>query len=158
MTIGHFHNFLVRLKSKKKVSLQRYKDTICYVIGTPPGQNQEENNESPGLWITKNTFLPVRYLVEKNGKRVEFFYKNWQKVSKTFYPMQTHIFLDNSLIVMIDVSNFDLRSGFLPVLFDIDNIINLYPEDNHLDEKNKNTKSIMEADLNSAPEKQQIYE
>ncbi len=141
-----------------KVSFQRYNNTICYVIGTPPEQTRENNREFPGLWIEKDTFLPLRYLVEKNGKRVEFFYKNWQKVSKTFYPTQVHIFLDNSLVSMINVNNFDLKSGFLPVLFDIGNIVNLYPEDNHVDEKERNEKSIMESDSTSGPATQQIYE
>ncbi len=141
-----------------KISFQRYNETICYVIGTPPEQTREKNSEFPGLWIEKDTFLPLRYLVEKNGKRVEFFYKNWQKVSKTFYPMLVHIFLDNRLVSILNVNNFDLRSGFLPVLFDIDNIVNIYPEDNHADGKEKNEKSIMGADSTSAPETQQIHE
>jgi hypothetical protein len=141
-----------------KISFQRYNDTICYVIGTPPEQTREKNSEFPGLWIEKETFLPLRYLVEKNGKRVEFFYKNWQKVSKTFYPMQVHIFLDNRLVSMLNVNSFDLRSGFLPILFDIDNIVNIYPEDNHVDGKERNETSIMETDSTSAPVTQQRHE
>ncbi len=141
-----------------KVSFQRYNDTICYVIGTFPVQTREKNIEFPGLWIEKNTFLPLRYLVEKNGKKVEFFYKNWQKASKTFYPMQVHIFLDNRLVSMINVNNIHLRSGFLPVLFDIDNIVNIYPEDNHVDGKERNEKLIMEADSTSDPATQLIHE
>jgi len=112
-----------------KVSFQRYNDTICYVIGGPLEENQGNNFNFPGLWIEKDTFLPIKYVVEKNGKRVEFFYKNWQKISKTMYPMQIHIFLDNRLFAMINLNNVHLRSGFLPILFDINTIISLYPKD-----------------------------
>jgi hypothetical protein len=137
-----------------KVSMQRYNDTICYVLGAFSGKN----DDFPGLWIEKDTFLPVKYVVEKNGKRVEFFYKNWQKVSKTLYPMQIHIFLDNRLFAMINVKNFHLRSGFLPVLFDLDDTQKIYPENNFVDEKKRREQSMMESDLKSVPEIQQINE
>ncbi len=130
-----------------KVSFQRYNDTICYVIGGPQEDNHVDNFDFPGLWIEKDTFLPIKYVVEKNGKRVEFFYKNWQKISKTMYPMQIHIFLDNRLFAMIDINNIHLRSGFLPVLFDIDNIVSSYPENFTIDDNYRHEESNREADL-----------
>lgn len=108
-----------------KVSFQRDGDTICYVIGT----TRHFPDETPGLWIEKQTFLPVKYVVEKNGKKVVFLYKNWQKVSKTFYPMQVHIFVDNRLTAMIQVNSIQLKSRFQSRLFRIEQIENLYPED-----------------------------
>lgn len=108
-----------------QVSFQRDGDTICYVIGT----RGHFPDDTPGLWIEKQTLLPVKYVVEKNGKKVVFLYKNWQKVSKTFYPMQVHIFLDNRLTDMIQVNTIQLKSQFQPHLFHIDQIENQYPED-----------------------------
>ncbi|MCD4720676.1 MAG: hypothetical protein K8S13_12590 [Desulfobacula sp.] len=107
-----------------KVSFQRYNDTICYVIGRP----LEKGKPFSGLWIEKESFLPIKYVVEKNGWMVEFFYNNWQRASKTWYPMQVSIFLDNQLFAMIHVRSFDLKSGFSPVLFDIAHIEQLYPK------------------------------
>ncbi len=134
-----------------QVSFQRYNDSICYVIGGPQENNQGNNLNFPGLWIEKDTFLPIKYVVKKNGKKVEFLYKNWQKVSKIMYPMQIHIFLDNRLFAMIDINNIHLRSGFLPVLFDIDNIVSSYPENFTIDDNNRHEESNREADLKPAP-------
>ena len=105
-----------------RVSLQRYDDKICYVIGG----SQEKGKNFPGLWIEKETFLPVKYVVEKNSQRVEILYNNWQKVSRTMYPMQIYIFLNDKFFAMIDVKTFDLRSNFSPALFNIDHIESLY--------------------------------
>jgi len=139
-----------------KVSLKRYNDSICYVIGCPTKTNQEADQENnldfSGLWIEKNTLLPVKYVLIKNSKKVEFFYKNWQKVSKTFYPMQIHIFLDNRLFAMISVEDFHLKSDFIPILFDINYIVNLYPKKTNINEKDLHEESIIETDFNSAPD------
>ncbi len=95
-----------------QVSFQRYRGTIYWVIGKPLKKNQEIDSDFSGLWIEKDTFLPFRYIIKKNDKKVEFFYQNWHKVSKTFYPMQVYIFLDNRLYATIDVKTFYLRSNF----------------------------------------------
>ncbi|WP_299978791.1 hypothetical protein [Desulfobacula sp.] len=108
----------------EKVSFQRYNDTICYVIG----RSLEKGKPFAGLWIEKDSFLPIKYVIEKNGWMAEFFYNNWQRVSKTWYPMQVSIFLDNHLFAMIHVKSVNLKSGFPPLLFDIDHIERSYPQ------------------------------
>jgi len=135
-----------------KVSFQRYNDTICYVIGSP----LEKGKPFAGLWIEKDTFLPIKYVAEKNGMLVEFFYKNWQRVSKTLYPMQVDIFLDNHLFAMIHVKNFDLKSGFSPFLFDVEHILQLYPENNQ-DVVDENSRQVDELDK-SIEEFKKLYE
>jgi len=124
-----------------KVSFQRVNDTICYVIGSPLGKGKP----FPGLWIEKASFLPIKYIAEKNGWIVEFFYNNWQRVSKTWYPMQVSIFLDNQLYAMIHVRSFDLKSGFSKDLFDIEHIELLYPE-NGFDPFDENTEQVDDLD------------
>jgi len=127
-----------------KVSFQRYNDTICYVIGRP----LEKGKPFAGLWIEKDTFFPFKYVVEKNGRMVEFFYGNWQRISKTWYPMRVSIFLDDRLFAMVDVKSFVLKTGFSPVLFDIEHIKQLYPDndpdffDENLQQVDKLYKSI----------------
>ncbi|MBW2655623.1 MAG: hypothetical protein JRC91_12030, partial [Deltaproteobacteria bacterium] len=107
-----------------KVSFQRVNDTICYVIGRP----LEKGSPFAGLWIEKESFLPIKYRVEKNGGIVEFFYNNWQRISKTWYPMQVSIFLNNQLFAMVHVKRINLKSGFSSALFDIEHIERLYPQ------------------------------
>ena len=124
-----------------KVSFQRYNDTICYVIG----RSLEKGKPFAGLWIEKDTFLPIKYVVEKSGWLVEFFYSKWQRVSKTWYPMQVSIFLDNQLFAMVNVKSFDLQSGFSPSLFDIEHIERLYPI-NDPDSLDENFKQVDELD------------
>jgi outer membrane lipoprotein-sorting protein len=118
-----------------RVSFQRQNDTICYVIGRPGAKGKP----FAGLWIEKESFLPIKYVVEKNGWMVEFFYRNWQQVSRTWYPNQVHIFLDHQLFATIDVNRIDLASDSPRSLFDIEHIEQLYPRQQRdaLDEHSK---------------------
>jgi outer membrane lipoprotein-sorting protein len=125
----------------QKVSFQRYDDIICYVIGSSPAKGKP----FAGLWIEKDTFLPLKYEVEKNGWRVEFIYSDWQRVSKTWYPMQVSILLDNQLFARIDVRNFNLNPGSPLSLFDIEHIKRLYPV-NDPESLNENSKQVDELD------------
>jgi len=124
-----------------RVSFQRYDDTICYVIGNP----QEKRSLFVGLWIEKDTLLPVKYVIKKKGWLVEFFYKDWRKISRTWYPMKVNIFLDNQLFALIDVKNIVLKTGFSRSLFDIDHIRRLYPE-NDSTPFDENTRQVEELD------------
>jgi outer membrane lipoprotein-sorting protein len=124
-----------------KVSFQRYNDTICYVIGRPLAKGKPFS----GLWIEKDTILPLRYVVIKNGLLAEFVYHNWQRFSRTWYPMQVSIFLDNQLFATIAVKSFDLKSGFSASLFDIEYNERLYPM-NNTDALDENSKQIDELD------------
>ncbi len=118
-----------------KVTFKRYNDTICYVIG----QSLAKGKSFASLWIEKDTVFPIRYVVEKNDLKVEFLYQNWQRFSKTWYPMQVSIFLDNQLFAMVEVKSLDLKSGFSASLFDIEHIERLYPRNDpgSLDENSK---------------------
>ncbi len=138
----------------EEVSFQRYNDTICYVIGKP----RKKNSEVPGLWIEKNTFLPLRYVVEKNSQQVEFVYKNWKQVSKTFYPMQIHIFLNSRLFAMINVEHINLHSNAPSGLFNIDNLLKTYPADDTVDNHKIKDRSITGEYENSLPETRQLHE
>jgi hypothetical protein len=108
----------------QQVSFQRFEDKICYFIGQPPLNGQE----SPGLWIEKTSFFPVRYMVDQGGWRVSFYYENWHRVSQTWYPLRTTIFIDNQVFATIDVQQFELESGFSSVLFDVTHIQGRYPD------------------------------
>ena len=123
----------------KKVAFRRYNDLICYVIGKPI----EKGKPFASLWIEKETLLPQKYVVEKEGWVVVFFYNNWQRVSKTWYPMQISIFLDHQLFSMIHVKTFDLRGGFSKDLFDIEHIKKVYPK-NEIEPFDENERQVEE--------------
>lgn len=106
------------------VTFQRFEGTICYVIGKPLGKDTPFS----GLWIEKETLFPVKYTLEKDDWIVDCVYGNWQKVSKTWYPLQTRIFLDNQLYATIDVNDISLKAGNSPKLFDIGHIVQRFPQ------------------------------
>ncbi len=107
----------------EKVTFQRLDGQICYFIGQP----SVDQNQMPGLWIDKDSFFPVRYLVLNKDRVVDIRYSNWQRVSRTWYPMEIQILVDGDLFVDIVVSRFELVSGFSPALFDVNKILGQYP-------------------------------
>jgi len=106
-----------------QVTFQRFDNKICYFIGQSPLNEKEP----VGLWIEKERLFPVRYVIEKKGWTIAFHYGKWQQVSKTWYPMQTTIFVDNQLFATIDVRQLELSSGSAPSLFDVNYIQGRYP-------------------------------
>jgi outer membrane lipoprotein-sorting protein len=129
-----------------RVSFKRFDNKICYFIGGPSLDGEEQT----GLWIEKENFFPVRYVIKKNGWMVSFHYENWQRVSKSWYPMQISIFVDNQLFTRIDVQQFELTSGFSAALFDVNTIQRQYPgekapdEFDELDRQIENFKKLYE--------------
>lgn len=111
------------------VSFQRYEGTICYVVGQP----KPEGEPYSALWVEKETFFPMRYVVEKDDWLVECVYSNWQKISKTWYPLEVSILLDNEVFATITVSDVRLKSGLSPALFDIAQTERIYPEKHELE-------------------------
>lgn len=110
-----------------EVSFDRYQDTICYVIGGP---KPEDYQPFASLWIEKDTLFPVRYVVERNGWLVQCLYSRWEKISKTWYPMHVTVFVDDQLFASIDVTDITLEPDTEDTLFDIAQIIRMYPENN----------------------------
>lgn len=106
------------------VSFQRYKDTICYVIGRQP----EIGKKHAGLWIEKDTFFPLKYIIHNNDLIVAFYYDEWQQVSKTWYPMRISIFMDDRMFAVIQAKQFNLKKIELNTQFDIPYIAKRYPE------------------------------
>ena len=107
----------------EKVTFQRLDGRICYFIGDPA----VDKTENPGLWIDKDSFFPVRYLMHRGKWLVDVRYDNWQKISRTWYPMSVKIFVDGKVFAEISVSNIALQSGFAAGLFDVDRISGSLP-------------------------------
>ncbi|MCP4115062.1 MAG: outer membrane lipoprotein-sorting protein [Desulfobacteraceae bacterium] len=103
-------------------SIQRYGDAVCYVVG------DVKNGRASTFWVDKETFFPVKYISFDNGRRVEIRYQNWSKVSRTWYPMEISILVDDLPVSVVNVISFELESGFSASLFDVDHLLNTYPE------------------------------
>jgi len=106
----------------KLSSLQRYDDAVCYVVG------DVKNDRASTFWVDKETLFPVKYLSSDNGRRVEIRYRNWSRVSRTWYPMEISILVDDLPVTVINVISFELESSFSASLFDVDHLLNSYPE------------------------------
>jgi len=99
-------------------SLQRYNGKICYVVGSV----QDKQNPMSSLWVDRDTFFPVRYVVKREKQVTEVLYSRWERVSRTWYPMEITIILDNVPFFQINVENFRLEADFSDSLFDIDTL------------------------------------
>ena len=129
-------------------SLKRYEDKIYFVVGTPPTPEQP----SSSLWVEKDSNFPERYTINKDGLFVDIFYKDWQKVSRTWYPMKIVIFLDGVLFSEASAEKFELEADFEKNLFNIKRLKSIFPESGNYEnesgslknESNELEKSIME--------------
>jgi hypothetical protein len=138
----------------KRSSIQRLDDIIYFVVGIPPAQDQP----SSSLWVEKDTSFPGRYTIRKNGLFVDIFYKDWQKVSKTWYPMQIIIYLDGILFSKIKTERFELEADFEKNFFNVKRLISIFPESEHY----KNESGLLKTDSNelekSITEFKKLYE
>ncbi len=107
----------------EKVTFQRLDGRVCFFIGQPP----VDGKQSPGLWIDKESFEPVRYLLQKGPWQVDVRYDNWQQISKTWYPMTVQIMVNGRDFAEISVSRLELAAGFSSDLFDVDRILQIFP-------------------------------
>lgn len=123
-----YQGLLVQLEragvDTETVSYQRQNDNIFYVIG----KSSEKDKPYSGLWIDKKNLFPAKYVVLRDNRVMEVYYDSWQRISKTWYPMQTSIFLDDQLHAMIDVKKIRLKSVRNDSLFDIDTVLQVYPD------------------------------
>ncbi len=83
-----------------RVGYDRCRGKICYAAGNP-----DPKNPSTTLWIDHETFLPVRYRLCLNNQTIDFFYENWEKTSKIWYPMHITMYMDDKVITTIEVKH-----------------------------------------------------
>ncbi len=108
-------------------SLGRFKDKIAFVVGA------EYPDESvPQVWIDKDTFRPVRWLIECKRPELEkdsleVRYLDWQKINRIWYPMLIEFYQNNSLVREIYVVNIEVNPIFSGNLFDINRLKSIYP-------------------------------
>lgn len=135
-------------------SLKRHDDKIYFVIGVPPTQEKP----SSSLWVEKDTLFPARYTIYKNGLFVDIFYKDWHKVSRTWYPLKITAFLDGILFFEATAKNFELEADFAKDLFDVNRLINIFPESVNFENKSGTIRNESDEIEKSITDFKKIYE
>jgi outer membrane lipoprotein-sorting protein len=131
------------------VSLGRFENQICYIIGA-----MYPDETLPQIWIEKETFLPVRFLLPDQSdpdqeKIIEFRYLSWMKTEKIWYPMQVETYIDDELIRKADAASIEINVPFDDRFFDVNHLQTIYPpasaapyEENQTDELDDVQQSI----------------
>ena len=96
---------------------------IYYVIGRPGA----DTSNYPSLWVEKDSLFPARYILEKDGEKMAFHYKNWQRFRRSWYPMETLILVDNIPRVRIRVEKVALKAGFPAAFYKLPQGIDAVP-------------------------------
>jgi hypothetical protein len=90
------------------------------------------DESAPQVWIDKDTFRPVRWLIECKRPELEkdsleVRYLDWQKINRIWYPMLIEFYQNNSLVREIYVVNIEVNPIFSGNLFDINRLKSIYP-------------------------------
>jgi hypothetical protein len=126
-----YHDLLI-LKSRKALtaylrrlgidvgvsSLGRWEDDYCYVVGA-----RFPDEEAPQLWVSKDTFLPVRLLLPPatgitGSQPVEIRYRNWTVVDGTAFPMHVVCLANHQIMQEIRVDRVAVAPGWSDAPFD----------------------------------------
>lgn len=112
-----------------------FKDKTAFVIGA-----EYPDKSLPQLWIDKETFLPLRWIVKVNtdeNSLFEFRYFEWKRTNKVWYPGRIEFYKNSILMRKIDVNSITVNTVFPVELFDIEHIRSLYIHTYSVDSDNK---------------------
>ncbi len=98
-------------------SLGRIDRELVYVIGS-----RYPNERRPQIWIGKNSFLPMRWIVtpaRESGEPPvqEIRYLRWQKVEKAWYPFKTEFYENGEKVQTMEVKSIETNPSFPRDLF-----------------------------------------
>lgn len=121
-------------------SLGRFQGKPVYVLGA---QYPEET--APQVWLDKNTFRPLRWIISGNAAQyLEVLYLDWKNLNKTWYPMRIEFFSNGNLVREIHVQDIKVNPSFPDDLFDIQKLASLYPKDASSEPKNGDKEGLDE--------------
>jgi hypothetical protein len=101
-------------------SLGRLEETVVFVLGA-----RYPDESASQLAIDKETFLPIRLLLvdpgsTDTGRRLEIFYRNWQKVQSGWFPFQVVFYINDRLAREIRVADLRLNPSIPSELMDLE--------------------------------------
>ena len=102
-----------------RTSLGRFKDKIAFVMGA-----QYPDESLSQLWIEKETFRPMRWLMVQKTPTgrptvLEIQYQNWQLFADNWYPVQITFIENGRLVREIKVDSVQVNTNFSDDLFNI---------------------------------------
>lgn len=122
-------NHLMRLGMAPDVSsVGRFQGALVYVLGA-----QYPDETVPQLWLDKDTFRPVRWLIrpaatDNLSDPVEIRYSGWRKTGTIWYPFQIEIYQGGRLLRNIQVARVRKNPNLSHRLFDIAYLKSIYPK------------------------------
>ncbi|MBF0226784.1 MAG: hypothetical protein HQK76_15125 [Desulfobacterales bacterium] len=137
-------------------SLGRFQDMIAFIIGS-----DYLNLSNPQLWVEKNNFTPIRWIIEGNTTEKsepvrEVRYLQWSQIDKqVWYPMVIEFYSNGNKVQEIAVISIDTKPTFSDDIFNIPAIISKYPKqdigvpteinkENEIDKKLENFKNLFD--------------
>lgn len=125
-------------------SLGRFHGKIAYIIGA-----QYPDESVPQVWIDKDTFTPIRWIISKkteNGSQdtTEFRYVEWKMFANNWYPMHIEIYQNNTLLREIVVDNIDITPSFSEDFFNIKKLQSAYIEAGQTGQKQSDPEELSE--------------
>jgi hypothetical protein len=118
-------------------SFGRFQGKPVYVVGA-----RYPDETVPQVWIDKDTFRPLRWIVTakdkgKDSVYLEIRYLEWWKKGKTWYPRRIEFYQNEILVREILVDNIIVNPSFSEKLFDIGHLESIYlPESRVTDQQN----------------------
>lgn len=109
-------------------SLGRFRGKIAYIVGA-----QYPDESAPQIWIDKDTFRPIRWIISKKTRHggqdtTEFRYVEWKRFGKNWYPIRIEIYQNDILLREIVVDHVEINPSFSEDLFDIKKLQLTYME------------------------------
>lgn len=101
-------------------SLGRLDEKVVFVLGARyPDESVSQ------LAIDKETFLPIRLLLVDRGtaaadRRLEIFYRNWQKIQSGWFPFQVDFYINDRLTREIRVADLRLNPSIPADMMDLE--------------------------------------
>lgn len=126
-------------------SLGKYEDRIALVIGA-----EFPDNSVPQIWIDKETFQPLRMIIpttiDSRAGMLEIRYTDWQKIEKTWYPMQIEFIQDSIPVRVVEVQHYQINPAFSAELFDISRLMTEYRQSDQMPEYSGKNESLSEVE------------
>lgn len=107
--------------------LGRFNGKICYIIGAA-----RELTQSPQLWLSKDTFFPVRWLFTTGSDQAlsaEIRYYNWRHADGFWYPFEIEFYRNGEMVRKIEVISVEKNIVFSDNIFDLSMLKQRYAPD-----------------------------
>ena len=125
-------------------SLGRFRGKIAYIVGA-----QYPDESTPQIWIDKDTFRPIRWIISKKGRHgrqdtTEFRYVEWKRFDNNWYPMRIEIYQDDTLLREIVVNHVEVNPSFSKDFFNIKKLQSTYTEADPGKQKQRDSEGLTE--------------